>query len=100
MNPPTVDPRVAAAWKALELVIDPEVGLDIVTMGLVYDVSISDDVICVTHTLTTQGCPMEAVITQGIIDAMAFVSGIRNARTRLVWDPAWHPGMMAAVDWG
>lgn len=88
------DPRLAATWKALEMVIDPEVGLDIVTMGLVYDVALTDDVALVTHTLTTPGCPMEAVITQGIRDAVSFVSGVRGVETRLVWEPAWHAGMI------
>lgn len=94
------DPRLAAAWKVLEMVIDPEVGLDIVTMGLVYDVAIIDDVVHVTHTLTTPGCPMEAVITQGIRDAIAFVSGAQGVETHLVWDPQWHSGMIADGAWG
>ena len=93
------DPRLAAAWRALEMVIDPEVGLDIVTMGLVYDVAIADDVVHVTHSLTTRGCPLEAVITQGIRDAIGFVSGVTGVETHLVWDPEWHPGMISQGAW-
>lgn len=89
------DPRLDAAWRTLTMVIDPEVGLDIVTMGLVYDVAIVDDEVVVTHTLTTEGCPLEAVITAGIREAASWVEGTRGVRTRLVWDPVWHPGMIA-----
>lgn len=89
------DPRVDALWQALSSVIDPEVGLDIVTMGMVYGVEIQDDVARVTHTLTRAGCPMERAITEGIHNAVGMVEGIRGAETQLVWDPAWNPGMIA-----
>lgn len=88
------DPRHDAIWQALRTVIDPEIGLDIVTLGLVYGVEVVNDAARVTHTLTTPGCPMEAIIRQGIRDAMAMVEGIREVELNLVWDPAWHPGMI------
>jgi len=93
------DPRLRAAWDALTTVIDPELGLDIVSLGLVYDVGIVDDVVRVTHTLTTPGCPMERVITQGIRAALGTVDGARGVETHLVWDPAWHAGMIAEGAW-
>ena len=93
------DPRLRAAWDALTTVIDPELGVDIVSLGLVYDVGIVDDVVRVTHTLTTPGCPMERVITQGIRSALETVDGARGSETHLVWDPAWHPGMIAEGAW-
>jgi metal-sulfur cluster biosynthetic enzyme len=89
------DPRLDALWQALATVVDPEIGLDIVTIGLVYDVTIEHDVAHITHTLTTPGCPMEQYITQGIREAVSLVQGLAGAETRLVWDPAWHPGMIA-----
>ena len=82
------------------MVIDPEVGLDIVTMGLVYDVTVSGDTAHVTHSLTSRGCPLEAVITQGIREAVGFVNGIEGVETHLVWEPAWHPGMISRAAWG
>ncbi|HET7630760.1 MAG TPA: metal-sulfur cluster assembly factor [Gemmatimonadaceae bacterium] len=89
------DPRLDPLWKALSTVIDPEIGLDIVTLGLVYSVTIEGDIGHVTHTLTTPGCPMEHYITQGIHDAASFVDGLDHIETHLVWDPAWHSGMIA-----
>ena len=89
------DPRVDALWQALATVIDPEIGLDIVTIGLVYGVTIDHDVGHITHTLTTPGCPMEQYITRGIREAVALVHGLARVETNLVWDPAWHPGMIA-----
>lgn len=93
------NPRTDAIWQALGTVIDPELGLDIVTMGLVYEVELEGDVVRVTHTLTTPGCPMEGIITQGIRDALAQVEGIREVETQLTWDPAWNPAMIAPGSW-
>jgi metal-sulfur cluster biosynthetic enzyme len=88
------DPRLDALWRALGTVIDPEIGLDIVTLGLVYSVRIDGDVAHVTHTLTTPGCPMEEYITRGIREATSLVRGLDRVETTLVWDPAWHTGMI------
>ncbi|HEX6533375.1 MAG TPA: metal-sulfur cluster assembly factor [Gemmatimonadaceae bacterium] len=93
------DPRLEPLWQALATVIDPEIGLDIVTLGLVYEVAITDDVAWITHTLTTPGCPMEKIITDGIRSAAMLVEGICGVETRLVWDPMWHSGMIAPDAW-
>jgi metal-sulfur cluster biosynthetic enzyme len=89
------DFREPAVWSALRTVIDPELGLDVVTLGLIFDVQISDRIAHVTHTLTTPGCPMEQIIGDGIRDAVLHVDGIDEIDRKLVWDPAWHPGMIA-----
>lgn len=91
---------LSPAWDALRTVIDPEIGLDIVTLGLVYDLVRDGDTLIVTYTLTTPGCPMEAIITHGIREALGMVEGVSSVDARLVWDPRWHPGMIAREGFG
>ena len=93
------DARLDALWQALATVIDPELGLDIVTLGLVYGAGVDGATATVTHTLTTPGCPMERIITEGIRRAAGAVPEIEHVETRLVWDPAWHAGMIAPGAW-
>jgi metal-sulfur cluster biosynthetic enzyme len=92
---PSDSSQTNAIWTALSTVVDPELGLDIVTLGLVYGVDVSGDTARVTYTLTTPGCPMERAITDGVRSAVLDVEGISRVDTHIVWDPAWHPGMIA-----
>jgi metal-sulfur cluster biosynthetic enzyme len=86
---------VRAIWTVLGTVIDPELNLDVVTLGLVYDVELDEGYAEIVHTLTTPGCPMEGIITDGIKRAVAGVDGVARVGTRIVWDPSWRPGMIA-----
>lgn len=84
---------------ALRSVVDPEVGLDVVTMGLVYGIAVEGSTVRVRHTLTTPGCPMEAVLTRGIEEAARSVPGVERVETEVVWEPPWHPGRIADDAW-
>lgn len=79
----------------LSHVIDPEVGLDILTMGLIYDVDVTEpDIIRVEMTLTTKGCPMSAYLTGAAKQTVRQVYPDDDIRIELVWDPPWTPAMI------
>lgn len=84
-----------AVLTALRGVIDPEVGLDIVTMGLVYDLAITPDEVRVAFTLTTRGCPMGETLFGMAWEALEGIAGGRRVRLELVWDPPWSPLMIS-----
>lgn len=86
-------------WDALSLVIDPEIGLDIVTLGLVYEIEPIENAVRITFSLTTPGCPMEEAITGGIVNAVSAVPGVEHVLPNLVWEPRWHPGMIQEGAW-
>src|SRR5690242_1574449 len=81
----------------LRQVIDPELGCNIVDLGLVYGVVIDGDCVRVMMTLTTPGCPMHESLTFGVQQALLQVDGVSDAVVELVWDPPWHPDMMTEV---
>lgn len=80
---------------ALRQVYDPEVGINIVDLGLVYDIIVhADDRVYVEMTLTTQGCPMAVSMPQAVHRAAATVPGVTDVEVNLIWHPPWHPGMI------
>jgi metal-sulfur cluster biosynthetic enzyme len=88
------DDRLNAVYRQLCRVIDPELGLSIIKLGLVYDLRVEDGAVTVTMTLTTRGCPLQAAITEGVRKVVAELPWVRSVDVQLVWEPAWHPGMM------
>ncbi len=86
---------VDAVRAALSQVEDPELGLDIVSLGLVYAVEREGDHVRVVHTLTSMGCPLGPVIERDIGDAVAGVGGVSAVEVELVFDPPWTPERMS-----
>ena len=89
------DPVVVAVRSALSTVEDPELGLDIVSLGLVYAVERDGDRVRVVHTLTSMGCPLGPVIERDINDAVAGVDGVASVEVELVFEPPWSPEKMS-----
>lgn len=84
-----------AARKALKQVKDPELGLNIIDIGLVYDVTVNEEgVVHVTMTLTSPGCPSGAEIMQDAKLVLEQQEGVTAAEVELVWDPYWTPEKM------
>jgi metal-sulfur cluster biosynthetic enzyme len=73
----------------LEGVIDPELGLDFVTLGLIYGIEIRDDVVEVVFSLTTPGCPIGPQVATQMIDLVGALDGVRSVTPRLVFQPRW-----------
>ncbi|MFJ5765498.1 metal-sulfur cluster assembly factor [Lysinibacillus mangiferihumi] len=81
---------------ALENVIDPELGIDIVNLGLVYDVELDDEGLAtVTMTLTSMGCPMGPVIVDQVNTAMSELPEVKSTNVNIVWNPPWSKDKMS-----
>ncbi|WP_125711298.1 metal-sulfur cluster assembly factor [Companilactobacillus zhongbaensis] len=80
---------------SLESVIDPELGIDLVNLGLIYDVVVKEKDCLITMTLTTMGCPLSNLLADEITKAAKGVAGIENCQINLVWQPAWNPSMIS-----
>lgn len=75
---------------ALENVIDPELGIDIVNLGLIYDVELNDEeTAVVTMTLTSMGCPMGPQIVANIKQELMELPEVKNVDVNIVWSPPW-----------
>jgi metal-sulfur cluster biosynthetic enzyme len=83
-------------YGAIENVIDPELGIDIVNLGLVYDVDLDDEGVCtVTMTLTSMGCPLAGHIERDIKWALEDIPEVKETVTNIVWDPPWDKDKMS-----
>jgi metal-sulfur cluster biosynthetic enzyme len=81
--------------EVLRGVEDPELGMDIVDLGLLYDVEVQDSNVKVIHSLTSMGCPAGPMIQEGIHEAVAAIPGVENVEVELTWDPPWTPEKMS-----
>jgi len=82
-------------FEALRMVEDPELGMDIVELGLIYEVDIQGRTVTVRHTLTSMGCPAGAMIQDEIHSCAASLPGVENVDVELTFDPAWTPDRMS-----
>ena len=78
--------QVAAA---LEEVDDPELGIDLINLGLIYDIQVQKRTCTITMTLTIMGCPLADTLDKQIKEAVTAVAGIDECQINLVWEPPW-----------
>jgi metal-sulfur cluster biosynthetic enzyme len=81
--------------QALRQVEDPELGMDIVDLGLMYDVELENGKVKVIHTLTSMGCPVGPMIQQQIDEVVRALPGVDDVEVELTWDPPWTPEKMS-----
>jgi len=76
-------------------VIDPELGLDFVELGLVYDVEVDGGTVAITFTLTTPGCPIGPQVTDQMKEFVGELDGVESVEPRMVFTPPWTPERMS-----
>ena len=81
--------------EALRQVIDPEIGINIIDVGLIYRIDSSEQRIEVDFTLTSPGCPLADTIEENIVTALRERTGVENVATSLVWSPPWSIDFMS-----
>lgn len=90
-GPEPAGPDRASVMAALESVFDPELGMSVVELGLVYEVAVRDRTVHVTMTLTTPGCPIHDVMPGWVRNAILRVPGVERVHVELTFDPPWSP---------
>jgi len=85
-------------WKALQNVLDPELGLNVVDMGLIYEVRVKNEgKVYVKMTLTAPDCPLHTLITQNVKNEVEKLDGVKEAEVELTFDPPWTPERMSEI---
>lgn len=85
----------AQVYDALRQCYDPEIPVNVVELGLIYDVKIIEEWVGVKMTLTTPGCGMSGMIAQDVRNKVLRLPGVKEADVRIVWEPAWTPERMS-----
>jgi metal-sulfur cluster biosynthetic enzyme len=88
-------PTVDDVQEALTNVIDPELGLDFVELGLIYEVEIEDNEVFVTYTLTSPGCPIGPQVSEQIEEFVGELDGVARVYPKMTFSPPWTPDMMS-----
>jgi metal-sulfur cluster biosynthetic enzyme len=82
-------------YGALRNCFDPEIPINVVDLGLIYDVKVEDDVVKVVMTLTARGCPAHSFISDHVRQEIVKVPGVKSATVQVVWEPPWNVGRMS-----
>ncbi len=82
-------------YEVLRDCYDPELPVNIVDLGLVYDVAVQDDNVKVVMTLTARGCPAHSFISESVKLRVAKIPGVKSANVQVVWDPPWDISRMS-----
>ena len=80
---------------ALRVVEDPELGMDIVELGLLYDVEVEGPKVHMTYSLTSMGCPVGPMIEQQMLEVVEGLEGVDDVKAELTWEPPWSPEKMS-----
>ncbi len=88
-------PTVEDVQEALTNVIDPELGLDFVELGLIYEVEIEDGEVFVTYTLTSPGCPIGPQVSEQIEEFVGELDGVEQVHPHMTFTPPWTPDRMS-----
>ena len=88
-------PTVDDVQEALTNVIDPELGLDFVELGLIYDVAVEGGDVFVTFTLTSPGCPIGPQVSEQIDEFVGELDGVTNVHASMTFSPPWTPELMS-----
>jgi metal-sulfur cluster biosynthetic enzyme len=88
-------PTVEEVTDALSNVIDPELGLDFVELGLIYGIEVEDGDVHVTFTLTSPGCPIGPQVSEQIEEFVAEIEGVASIESTMVFTPPWTPDRMS-----
>jgi metal-sulfur cluster biosynthetic enzyme len=88
-------PSREEVFEALRAVEDPELGMDIVDLGLLYDVEVEGPKVKVIHTLTSMGCPVGPMIQENVDQVVRALPGVEDVDVELTWDPPWSPEKMS-----
>ncbi len=77
-------------YEVLRNCYDPEIPVNLVDLGLIYDVKVDDDNVTVVMTLTARGCPAHSFISEQVREQVARIEGVKSANVQVVWDPPWN----------
>lgn len=94
----TTAPTVEELREKLSEVMDPEINLSIVELGLVYDIQFDEGDVLITMTLTSPGCPLGPVIRGEAYAKLKQIPGVKDVDVQIVWSPPWDPRTMASED--